>query len=76
MNPIRIHVRAYVTRHPLHQATRVYGADEGNRTPVPSLEGWCTNRCTTSANWYEGRDSNSQLQSPKLCRLPLTYPRV
>lgn len=24
-------------------------ASEGNRTLVPSLEGWCTSRCTTPA---------------------------
>ena len=39
------------------------GAGDGNRTHVPSLEGWCTSRCATPASLvilpFPGRNVNS-----------------
>ncbi len=38
------------------------GAGDGNRTHVPSLEGWCTNRCATPAGIYRSSRRSSLMK--------------
>ena len=45
---------------------RVFGAGDGNRTRIPSLEGWCPGHCATPAWWEHKsplRHRKSQLRN-------------
>ena len=60
--------------YPAELLAQIYGAGDGNRTRIPSLEGWCPDHCATPAFALRG---NCQLVyssiTANICQYLFTY---